>query len=451
MSGEAVRSLDFDCGILHSMDRRLTLAAITLTLVIVLVAARQISLPSPKPITPSLTGQTEMCLTCHDGIEEISPAHPVEVFGCVSCHGGNALALDKDLAHAGLRGGANPSDFSVVEASCGGSQCHSGAAEDQRDHIHRAMTSIQGTYAGAIALVRRSFGAQADDVAHFGIYAIGDGQATSPQAVPSLAQFDPQVTGDPAPVVKFYDTCLTCHLTVKPIMQPYLYRSTGCAACHVTYASDGLYQGSDPAIDKTQVGYPAQHRLTTRIPYTTCNTCHNRGNYSLKQMTFLPRTDLPTSGTPLPEDRLRDYYQPIGQFTKCEWELDCIDCHTSTEAMGDGNLYSSKFDIQYIRCKTCHGTLTELPKTAKITDPNDVELRRAQLNGNYTLEVGDTVLLTDRNEKFGSIKFVDGRFVQTLKVSGVQYDIPLVMGTACQQKPDEQESRYCHECHSYQR
>jgi hypothetical protein len=46
---------------------------------------------------------------------------------------------------------------------------------------------------------------------------------------------------------------------------------------------------------------------------------------------------------------------------------------------------------------------------------------------------------------------VDGKFVQTLKVSGEQLEIPPVMGTACQQKLDEQESRYCHECHAYER
>jgi hypothetical protein len=161
-------------------------------------------------------------------------------------------------------------------------------------------------------------------------------------------------------------------------------------------------------------------------------------------MAFLPRNDLPTSGSPLPEDRLRDYYQPIGQFTLCEWELDCIDCHTSIEAMGDGDLYSSKLDIQYTRCKTCHGTSTELPPTVAITDPNDVELRRARLNGNVDLQVGDTVLLTEREEKFGSIKLLDGKLIQTLKVSGTQYEIPPVKGSACLQKLDEQGPGDCY-------
>jgi hypothetical protein len=433
------------------MDRRIVFAALALLLISALAIAHQLSALTPKSITPTLTNKPELCRTCHDGIEEISPSHPVQTFGCVICHGGNALALDKSLAHFGMRGGQNPSDFAVVEASCGGAQCHSGAATDHNDHIQRALTSIQGTYAGAIAQVRYSFGAQPDSTAHYGVYAITDAQVASPKAVPSLEKFDPTLTNDPQPVKNFYANCLTCHLTAEPARQPYMYRSTGCAACHTSYTSDGLYRGNDPTIDKTQAGHAAQHRLTTKMPYSTCDTCHNRGNYSLKQMTFLPRPDLPTNGAPLPEDRLRDYYQPIGQFTKCEWELDCIDCHTSTEAMGDGDLYSSKFDIQYMQCQTCHGTLTELPETATITDPNDIELRRARLNGNYSLQVGDTVLLTARGEKFGSIKFVYGKFVQTLKVSGKQYEIPLVKGSACQQKPDQQASKYCHECHSYQR
>jgi hypothetical protein len=433
------------------MDRRVALAAIVLLFVSAFAVLTQFNAPAAKSITPTLTNQPELCLTCHDGIEEISPSHPIETFGCVICHGGNALALDKTLAHSEMRGGKNPSDFAVVEASCGGSQCHSGSAADNNDHSHRALTSIQGTYAGAIAQVRRSFGAQPDGTAHYGIYAITDDQVVSPDAVSSLDRFDPAATNDPQPVQNFYANCLACHLTAEPVLQPYLYRSTGCSACHTPYESDGLYRGNDPTIDKTQAGHASAHRLTTQMPYSTCNTCHNRGNYSLRQMAFLPRNDLPISGSPLPEDRLRDYYQPIGQFTLCEWELDCIDCHTSTEAMGDGDLYSSKLDIQYMQCKTCHGTLTELPQTVAITDPNDVELRRARLNGNYDLQVGDTVLLTERGEKFGSIKLIDGKLIQTLKVSGAQFEIPPVTGTACLQKPDQQASQYCHECHAYQR
>ena len=131
------------------MNRHLTLAALALLLVIGLIAVRQLTLPAPQSITPTLTHQPELCLTCHASLEEISASHPVEAFGCVICHGGNALALDQNLAHTNLRGGPNPSDFSAVEASCGGAQCYAGAIADQRDHIQRSITSIQATYAGA--------------------------------------------------------------------------------------------------------------------------------------------------------------------------------------------------------------------------------------------------------------------------------------------------------------
>src|SRR5512138_2000733 len=110
------------------MDRKIILAALALFLISAIAVLVQLNAPTAKSITPTLTNKPELCLTCHDGIEEISPSHPVQTFGCVICHGGHALALDKNLAHSGLRGGKNPADFSAVEASCGGSQCHSGSA-----------------------------------------------------------------------------------------------------------------------------------------------------------------------------------------------------------------------------------------------------------------------------------------------------------------------------------
>jgi len=127
--------------------------------------------PAPVPLTPTLTGEIEYCLTCHGDLPEISPAHAVQTFGCVRCHGGERLALDADLAHSSMRGGANPSDLAVVEASCGGSDCHSGTAELDRDHIQRVLTGIQATYAGAIAQMRFTFGAQPDLKARYGIQA----------------------------------------------------------------------------------------------------------------------------------------------------------------------------------------------------------------------------------------------------------------------------------------
>jgi hypothetical protein len=405
------------------MPRHLLLASFILLIVSGLAFWQQSRTPTPIAITPSLTGQTEYCLTCHADIPEISKSHPVETFGCVLCHGGEPLALDADLAHSSLRGGANPSDMAVVETSCGGEMCHSGSAQANRDHIQRVTTSLQATYAGAIAQLRYTFGAQPDLLAHQGIYAI-DG----------LAAFDGEAESSPA-LQKFASNCLTCHLTAQPMAGEQYNRWTGCSACH----------SPAPSQDGTEV-----HTLTTAIPYSQCNACHNQGNYSLADMQYHQREDNPT-------DRLHDYYQPIADFTRCEYTLDCVDCHTRQEVMGDGHIYSSKKDIQYIRCNTCHGTSDSLPLTYTITDENDLALKLAFLNPVIDLKVGDTILMTDTGEPLWNIRVIAGTdgelptYELFSKATGQRFTFKPVMGNNCQQKPDQQEARYCHECHSVER
>ena len=369
---------------------------------------------------PTLSNQPEYCLTCHADLPEISASHPVETFGCVSCHGGERLALDADLAHSTMRGGANPSDLSVAEISCGGSNCHTGSEADDRDHIQRVMTSVQSTYAGAIANIRYTFGAQTDLTAHFGINAITDEQTQT--GITALNAFDAAAESNPM-ILKFGEECLTCHINAVPREGEVFARQTGCAACHST----------------------EQHKLTTAISYTQCNACHNRGNYDLRTMTFVERTDTPTK-------RIDDYYQPIAQFTQCEYTLDCVDCHSRSEVMGDGDLHSNQKDIQYVQCKTCHGTMTELPLIKTLTDPNDVAFRMAFLNPVVDLKIGDTILVTEQGEPLWNTRvLLDGTYEMIGKATKQKFNFRPVMGTACEQKPDEQESQYCHECHAVER
>ncbi len=402
-----------------------------------------------RVITPALTDEPELCLTCHYGIEEISAAHPVETFGCVVCHGGDRLSLDAEAAHAGMIGGRNPSNLAVAEEGCGGANCHSGSSDDQRDHIARVQRSVQATYAGAINSILFSFNQVEVGGPLYGVNAISDDVLSHPDTAAALLPFDP-LQFENALVQRFGETCQTCHLTVEPIQQPYFYRSTGCASCHAIYNTDGLYRGSDPTIPRDEPGHMAQHRLTVQIPYSQCNTCHNRGNYSLVGMEFAPRTDL--DHTRLPGDpnerRLAEYYQPIGLYTQCEWELDCIDCHTSREVMGDGDIHPNQASAQTVQCKTCHGTLTELPTFVTITDPNDPAIRRASLHSFSDVHVGDEVLLTPAGDTIGSVQWIDGKVIQLTKVTGITYEVPLVIDSQCEQKPEEQESRYCHACHA---
>jgi hypothetical protein len=412
------------------MKRSIVLATLVLLLSLLLIVWRSSVQPRPVLLVPTLTGQEEYCLTCHADLPEISSSHPIQTFGCVICHGGERLALEADLAHSSMRGGRNPSDLAVVEASCGGSDCHSGDQALERDHIARVATSLQATYAGAIANIRYSFGAQSDLAAQQGIYAIQAAAQPAPGEPAFLSSFDPEADSSPA-ILAFAQNCLSCHLWAEALEGFEYSRLTGCAACHTPTAGRDI---SQPV-----------HQLTTVIPYTQCNTCHNRGNYDLREMEFVPRSDHPT-------DRKNDYYQPIAQFTLCEYELDCVDCHTREEAMGDGHLYNNQAELQYVQCQTCHGSLTELPRTKTIASLDDIALRQVFLNPILDLQVGDRVIETERNEELWNVRQLeDGRFEMISKVTQIRYQVPLVMGSACEQNPEEQESNYCHECHAVER
>jgi len=156
------------------MRRLIVIASALLLLTLLGIAWWESRRPTPVALTPTLSGQVEYCLTCHADLPQISSAHPIKTFGCVICHGGQPLALDKTLAHSTLRGGKNPSDFSVVQQSCGGEKCHSGSPAAYSNHIQRATTSIQSTYAGAIASMLYTFGARPDLTARYAVSAVQD-------------------------------------------------------------------------------------------------------------------------------------------------------------------------------------------------------------------------------------------------------------------------------------
>ena len=170
-------------------------------------------------------------------------------------------------------------------------------------------------------------------------------------------------------------------------------------------------------------------------------------------MTFVERADHPAG-------RLADYYQPIAEFTQCEYTLDCVDCHTRTEAMGDGDLHSSKKEIQYIQCKTCHGTPTELPLTKTLTDPDDLAFKLAFLNPVLDLKVGDTILVTDpstgseqrQGEPLWNTRVLpDGAYQIVGKATKQVFTFRPVMGSKCTQTGADQSSAYCHQCHAVER
>lgn len=391
-----------------------------------------------RVLTPTLTQKPELCLTCHQGIEPISESHPVDAFGCVVCHGGDRLSLDEDAAHASLIGReenpGNPADFATVEVSCGGSDCHSGSPADQRDHIARAQRNLHNTYAGAVQEVLAH---QTIDLTGgpFGFAAVTDDEtATGISEILGLPE-------DSAAAALLTEACGGCHLSnLEGASQPSMYRGTGCSACHVLYTSDGLYQGGDPTLSPTEPGRMATHQLTVAIPSSTCNKCHNQGTYDAAAMTFTPRADRGEAGAPI-------FVDDPNHFLSYQEEMDCIDCHTAEEVMGDGDIHLAQEDVPRVECRTCHGTLDEPPEMVTLEDINDVAFRRSQLNPFYDVYYGNVVLVGPDGEALGHTR-VEGEFVSlSSKTSSTTYLIPQVYGSACEQDPEKQAAEDCRECH----
>ncbi len=396
-----------------------------------------------RTLIPTLSNKPELCLTCHEGIEEISPSHPVDVFGCVSCHGGDPLSVDEAQAHSRLLGpSGNPADLSVVEQTCGTADCHGGDLPSNRNHILRVQRSLQATYAGAIQAVLEANGLAGGPL---GVRAVQSADYGPPGALAALTAFDPARFNHPA-IDAFANNCLTCHLNAQPIAAPSFYRGTGCAACHTPYSTAGLYEGNDPALPRDKAGHPKTHTLTLNMPYTQCTHCHARGDYSVDTLAFTPFSSVPLAGG-RPAD-----YQPHrnAKATSCERKLDCIDCHNAGEAMGDGYVYANIQAAPVVECRTCHGTLNEPPPLVTLTDPNDPAFRRDALNANYSIHEGDTVVQAPNGEALGAVRWAptEGRLVLTSRITGQTFRVPLVQGSQCQQNVEEQSAASCRECHA---
>lgn len=470
----------------------------------------------------------ERCITCHDGISAVSESHPPE-FGCTVCHGGEPESLDKDQAHATLiydpkagTGKRNPSSLSVVEKSCGQLYCHSGHAQEDRNHIQRLNKSMMNTLAGVISGLRYQWAGQNKKTARYGTGNISDLDGNTPHEWGALKKLDKLPYSSSLDIPKsdknsihaiskhpgdrlLRQQCFQCHIDSPP--PPGQYRSQGCAACHFTYSSTGLYEGDDPTISTTQTGHAKLHKLQALPKRTVCVQCHAR--FSLQPLGNAPSpvreeeatkphneeidNDLPLQKEVFIEEGLErveifseekvpdDENQPFVENSEEDPEkaviaskekhpvketslfagqgnvqvdihtargMDCIDCHTQRDIMGDGNLYSKQHQAVEIRCETCHGDDNSYPLISQITDPNDAVIRLSKHYGGKPNSVGDSMAVSERKKRIANVKVQNGKMVAIGKRTGRVYDIPLVRDTEAHFIPQHQSRLECTACHS---
>ena len=355
------------------------------------------------PLARAVERASRSCLTCHKGIEDIHPGYPL---GCVDCHGGDAQATEKDSAHVMARRTwpndetvlsprfdlayqrfRNPSNLRVAMEACGA--CHD-------EEVTSILRSMHGTTAGHLNDGLYENGVLRKRGARFAIFGVRDDRSRDERPEHSLAKLEPigGFRGGKANQISTHyrdvprKACMRCHLWgVGRAVRGRLgmdgdYRSEGCAACHVTYADDGLSRSSDRSIDRFEPGHPMKHEFTSAIPTDTCTRCHY-GDASIG-MHFRGLAQLVPGQPAGPQVPGTTDYRMNGAFyvkdpvatppdIHHEKGLHCIDCHTLTETMGDGAIYGSMEHALDIRCQDCHG---EFDTAAKLrTERKGTRLR----------------------------------------------------------------------------
>jgi hypothetical protein len=268
------------------------------------------------------------CLGCHEGIEEVSENHR---FPCAECHTDNI-----DYAHSGNN----------LDGACG--KCH-----DRQ--INAVRGSVMFTNSGIIKNI-------------------------------GLVWAD---AGEGMPAELYGKYCSICHLSSGISVGGGVRRSSGCAACHAAYNRSGSYEGGDKSM-KGKRPYPETHRLLKLPTDDRCAACHNRGGRLALSYGGLydgNNSRVPTqnggagpvivSGGRSVRNMTPDIHSAGG--------MGCIDCHTQSEVMGDGESYEDMFHQTEIACVSCHGDGEALPGVPLTSGKGRVLSNALKQNGEYWL------------------------------------------------------------------
>ena len=269
---------------------------------------------------------TEQCSYCHAHVSGFSESH--HDIGCTACHLGDASAKDKPAAHQGMI--AIPGNLSNASQTCSTANCHPGID-------HRIRHSIMNTMSGVISINRMVF-----DESHHGLFTT-DSLGQSPADNHTR------------------DLCASCHLGAEktstgPIQQE--SRGGGCLACHLNYnpaASKAYYANKISPSTKAPNFHPT---INLNISNDHCFGCHSRSgristSYEGWHETRLYKNEIPDTGRyrVLDDERVFRY---VAQDIHHARGLACIDCHGSTEVMGDGQKHAFQSEAERSQCQDCH-------------------------------------------------------------------------------------------------
>jgi hypothetical protein len=371
------------------------------------------------------------CLKCHAGLETASSTHS----GCVPCHGGNERGTTAEAAHAGMFGAADPSYPARWERGCG--SCH-------RDQLERMRGSQMFTNAGMVAQIQATWEGEAHGAnfaAHSGATFRANGDTLTLRSVAELDHLSGEL---------YRKFCARCHVGKQNDATDGSGHPAGCAACHFPFGPGATYEGRDRTMHG-KAPHSATHTMQGLPPMSACVQCHHRsGRIAL---TFQGLNDgnnalVPTrDGGPGPlggsDGRSFTHIAADAHFLA---GMECIDCHTSREVMGDG--YSSermKGQLE-VACEDCHGDGTKRPRFVTAVREHEPPLRESRQYG-YPLQSGARVALTSRGRPFSNVFARDESVMVALKRSGRLLRSPVVTGSA-EHRIAGHDRMACSTCHS---
>jgi Ca2+-binding EF-hand superfamily protein len=292
-------------------------------------------------------------------------------------------------------------DLRVVPTTC--APCHP-------SEVRRVHASLHATTAGHLSDGFYEMGLAQEKRSAFGVFPVWPHEA-APGDVEGLVQVPPFRDDLPQDELSTHYTdlarkeCMQCHLWSSGravrgrVGFDGDYRGSGCAACHVAYARDGLSESADDCAVRNEPGHPRVHAMTRAPTTSTCTSCHY-GDAAIG-LDFRGMAQLPPGASGGPEipgttdaPLNRAFYIDDPALTPPdvhhERGMHCIDCHTQNDVMGDGRLYGAMELAVEIACSDCHGTF-EAP--AKLRTERGTPLAHLRRDG-------DRVILTSK---------VDGR------------------------------------------
>jgi len=379
----------------------------------------------------SIGVDTSSCSSCHRGLELASQNH----HACVTCHGGDPRAADKQTAHRLMYGGKNPAAPASWEKGCG--SCH-------RYQLDRVKSGLMYTNTGMIKNIRLTWDSSGEE-----LYSASGGTGYAPDGKPlqlrKVAELD-DLAGE-----LYRKFCSRCHVGTENADAYGASHAAGCAACHFPFNDAATYQGNDRLMYGKEA-LSASHAMATLPDNLVCSRCHSRsGRIYLSYAGLYDGNNalVPTrNGEPGPAmisgGRSVSSIMPDIHFAR---GMDCIDCHTSRDIMGDGYSYANSYVQVETACQDCHGDGKAPPRRRLIRRENDEALRESS---NYAMQMrpGMEMVLTAKGRAYSNAFYRDGAVQVLGKRSGKLFQAKVITGTPEHTIVGHRRME-CYACHSH--